>query len=90
VIAAASSQEKVDLCLKHGADEGVVYGRAPFDRDAQKQLSDQFKAACGPNGADAIYDPIGDDYASRRCGRSPGRASTWWSASPPARSRRSR
>ena len=63
VVAAASSQEKVDLCLKHGADVGVVYGRAPFDRDAQKQLSEQFKAACGPNGADAIYDPIGDDYA---------------------------
>jgi NADPH2:quinone reductase len=63
VIAAASSQEKVDLCRAHGADEGVVYGRGPFDRDGQKQLSEQFKAASGPNGADVIYDAIGGDYA---------------------------
>ena len=63
VIAAASSQEKVDLCKKHGADEGVVYGRGPFDRDGQKQLAQLFKDACGPNGADAIYDAVGGDYA---------------------------
>ena len=63
VIAAASSQEKVDLCLAHGADAGVVYGRGPFDRDGQKQLSEQFKAACGAAGADVIYDGIGGDYA---------------------------
>ena len=63
VIAAASSQEKIDLCKKHGADEGVVYGRGPFDRDGQKELAAQFKAACGPDGADVIYDPIGGDYA---------------------------
>jgi NADPH2:quinone reductase len=63
VIAAASSQEKVDLCKKHGADEGVVYGRGPFDRDGQKQLSELFKQASGPAGADVIYDGIGGDYA---------------------------
>jgi len=63
VVAAASSQEKVDLCLAHGADVGVVYARGPFDRDGQKALAEQFKAACGPNGADVIYDPIGDAYA---------------------------
>ena len=63
VIAAASSQEKVDLCKAHGADEGVVYGRGPFDRDGQKQLSEQFKQASGPAGADVIYDAIGGDYA---------------------------
>jgi NADPH:quinone reductase len=63
VIAAASSQEKVDLCRKHGADEGVVYGRGPFDRDGQKQLSQLFKDATGPNGADVIYDAVGGDYA---------------------------
>ena len=63
VVAAASSQEKVDLCLKHGADSGVVYPRGPFDRDAQKALAGTFKDAVGPNGADVIYDPIGDAYA---------------------------
>src|SRR3954466_12927213 len=63
VVAAASSQEKVDLCLKHGADSGVVYPRGPFDRDAQKALAGVFKDATAPNGADVIYDPIGDAYA---------------------------
>jgi NADPH2:quinone reductase len=63
VIAACSSQEKVDLCLKHGADAGVVYPKGPFDRDGQKALATLFKDACGPNGADVIYDPIGDAYA---------------------------
>ncbi|MFN3512532.1 MAG: NADPH:quinone oxidoreductase family protein [Phenylobacterium sp.] len=63
VIAACSSQEKVDLAKAHGADEGVVYGRGPFDRDGQKQLAELFKQACGPNGADAIYDAVGGDYA---------------------------
>lgn len=63
VIAACSSQEKVDLAKARGADEGVVYGRGPFDRDGQKQLAELFKQACGPNGADAIYDAVGGDYA---------------------------
>lgn len=63
VIAAASSQEKVDLCKKHGADEGVVYGRGPFDRDGQKALAQLFKDAVGPDGADVIYDAVGGDYA---------------------------
>jgi NADPH2:quinone reductase len=63
VIAAASSQEKVDLCKRHGADEGLVYGRGPFDRDGQKALAEQFKQACGPAGPDVIYDAVGGDYA---------------------------
>jgi NADPH2:quinone reductase len=40
VIAACSSQEKVDLAVKHGADAGVVYPRGPFDKDGQKALAD--------------------------------------------------
>ena len=69
VVAAASSQAKVDLALAHGADAGVVYPRGPFDRDAQKALADLFKQACGANGADVIYDGVGGDYAeaSLRC-----------------------
>lgn len=63
VIAAASSREKVDLAIAHGAESGVVYPHGPFDRDGQKALANLFKEACGPNGADVIYDGVGGDYA---------------------------
>ncbi len=63
VIAAASSQAKVDLAAAHGADAGVVYPAGPFDKPGLKALSELFKAACGPGGADVIYDPVGGDYA---------------------------
>jgi NADPH2:quinone reductase len=63
VIGAVSSQEKLELVLKHGADSGVVYERGPLDKDGQKQLTEQFKTACGANGADLIYDAVGGDYA---------------------------
>jgi NADPH:quinone reductase len=63
VIAAASSQEKVALAREHGADAGVVYPPGPFDKAGTKALSDLFKGACGPNGADVIYDPVGGDYS---------------------------
>jgi NADPH2:quinone reductase len=63
VIAAASSQEKVDLAISRGAASGVVYPQGPFDRDSQKALANLFKEACGPAGADVIYDGVGGDYA---------------------------
>jgi NADPH2:quinone reductase len=63
VIAAASSQEKVDLAIARGAASGVVYPAGPFDRDGQKQLANLFKEAVGPNGADLCYDGVGGDYA---------------------------
>ena len=63
VIAAASSDEKAALAKQHGADESIVYPAGPFDRDGLKALAEQFKAACGPNGADVIYDPVGGDYS---------------------------
>ena len=63
VVAAVSSEEKAQACREAGADATLVYGRAPFDKDASKALADQFKAATGPNGADVIYDPVGGDYA---------------------------
>jgi NADPH2:quinone reductase len=63
VIAAASSEEKVELARKHGAESGVVYPAGPFDRDGQKALSETFKQACGPNGVDLVYDGVGGDYA---------------------------
>ncbi|GAB5486786.1 MAG: NADPH:quinone oxidoreductase family protein [Parasphingorhabdus sp.] len=63
VVAAVSSEEKAAFCKEAGADETVVYGRAPFDKDASKALAGQFKAAVGPNGADIIYDAVGGDYS---------------------------
>ena len=62
VIAGCSSQDKVDLCLEHGAESGIVYPRQPLDRDQQKALSTQIKEA-GGGGVDVIYDAVGGDYA---------------------------
>ena len=61
VIAAASSQEKIDLCIKEGADEGIIYER-DMDRDLQKKFSDEIKELTG-GGVDMIYDLVGGDYA---------------------------
>ena len=63
VIAGASSQEKVDLAIKHGATAGFVYPRLPLSRDQQKAISDEIKKLTGGAGADVLYDPIGDAYA---------------------------
>jgi len=63
VIAAVSSEEKARAARDAGADDAIVYPRGPFDKDGQKALSEQFKAAVGPAGADVIYDPVGGDYA---------------------------
>ncbi len=63
VVAAVSSEEKAAVAREHGADEVVIYGRPPFDRDQSKALAEQFKAACGPNGANVIYDIVGGDYS---------------------------
>lgn len=61
VIAACSSQEKVDFCLSKGADKGLVYERE-LDRDGQKKFSDDIKAVSG-GGVDIIYDGVGGNYA---------------------------
>lgn len=63
VVAAVSSEEKAAAAKAAGADEAVVYGRAPFDKDQSRALAEQFKAAVGPDGAQVIYDPVGGDYA---------------------------
>ncbi|HEY1750163.1 MAG TPA: NADPH:quinone oxidoreductase family protein [Caulobacteraceae bacterium] len=63
VIAAASSQQKVDLAIARGAESGVVYPPGPFDRDGQKALSELFKQAVGAAGVDLVYDGVGGDYA---------------------------
>ena len=63
VVAGASTQEKVDLAMKHGASDGFVYPPLPMSRDQQKALSDTIKSKTGGRGADVLYDPIGDQYA---------------------------
>ena len=63
VVAAVSSEEKAAAAKQAGADETIIYGRAPFDKDQSKALAEQFKAAGGKGGFDIIYDPVGGDYA---------------------------
>ena len=63
VVAAVSSEDKAAFCREHGADETVVYPAGPFDREGRKALSEQFKAACGRDGAHVVYDAVGGDYA---------------------------
>ncbi|GAA3906846.1 NADPH:quinone oxidoreductase family protein [Sphingomonas limnosediminicola] len=62
VIAAASSEEKAAAAREAGADVTIVYPSGPFDKDGLKALSQLFKDAVGPVGADVIYDPVGGDY----------------------------
>lgn len=63
VIAAASTQEKVDICIENGADEGFVYPSGNLDRDQQKELSNKIKELIGGLGPNVIYDPVGGTYA---------------------------
>jgi NADPH:quinone reductase-like Zn-dependent oxidoreductase len=63
VVAAVSSPEKAAFAREVGADEVVLYGRPPFDKDQYKALSAAFKQAVGPTGANIVYDAVGGDYA---------------------------
>ncbi len=54
VIAAASSDEKLQVAREHGADELLNY--------ANGSLKEQVKALTNGKGADVIYDPVGGDY----------------------------
>ena len=62
VIGAVSTEEKAAAVREAGADGAILYGRAPFDKDQSKALSQTFKDAVGPGGADVIYDAVGGDY----------------------------
>ena len=53
VIAVASSPDKLDLCLEHGASAGIDYDEADL-KDSIKSLSDG-------RGADVVYDCVGGD-----------------------------
>ena len=55
VIAAASSDEKLELCRHYGADETINYNT--------EDLKSTIKALTNNKGVDVIYDPVGGDYA---------------------------
>jgi NADPH:quinone reductase-like Zn-dependent oxidoreductase len=63
VIAAVSSEAKGEVARKAGADDVVVYPREEMDKDASKALANAFKAACGPEGANIVYDIVGGQYS---------------------------
>jgi len=54
VIAAASTDEKLSLCKKYGADELINYSR--------EDLKKRVKELTGGKGADVVYDPVGGQY----------------------------
>ena len=62
VVAAASSESKLALARERGAVEGVQYPIGPLDKTAARDLTERFKAACGADGAQVIYDAVGGDY----------------------------
>jgi NADPH:quinone reductase-like Zn-dependent oxidoreductase len=41
----------------------VIYPREAMDKDASKELANAFKAACGPEGANIVYDIVGGQYS---------------------------
>lgn len=51
VIAAASSPEKLELCVAAGADHGIDYSK--------EDLKARAKALSGGEGVDVVYDPVG-------------------------------
>jgi len=55
VIAAASSDEKLEVCKAHGADATINY--------STQDLREAIKAATDGKGPDVIYDPVGGIYA---------------------------
>src|SRR5438270_15107 len=59
VIAAVSSEEKAAAAREAGADAALVYPSGEADPKALSQL---FKDAVGPAGADVILDPVGGVY----------------------------
>jgi NADPH2:quinone reductase len=55
VIAAASTDEKLDLCRRYGADETINYDR--------EDLKTRIRELTDGQGADVIYDPVGGRYS---------------------------
>lgn len=64
VIAAASTDEKLALCRRLGADETINY--------ATENLRERLKAITGERGVDVVYDPVGGPFTE------PALRSTGW------------
>lgn len=54
VIACASSEEKLEVCRQHGADETINY--------SAEDLRERIKVLTGGKGVDVIYDAVGGPY----------------------------
>lgn len=63
VVAAVSSAEKGEVAKNAGADKVVIYPKDEMDKAASKELATAFKAACGPEGANIVYDIVGGQYS---------------------------
>ena len=63
VVAGVSTDEKAKICRDYGADEVIVYGTGPKDKEEAKAFSAELKSKSIKGGYDIIYDPIGDCYA---------------------------
>ena len=55
VIAAASTEEKLQVCRDYGADETINY--------SDLNLKDEIKRLTGGKGVDVVYDPVGARFA---------------------------
>src|SRR5712691_7831233 len=55
VIAAASTDEKLEVCKQHGADQVINY--------STEDLKESVKTLTAGNGVDVILDPVGGDYS---------------------------
>jgi len=55
VLAAASTQEKLDICQQHGADVGIQYTEEP--------LKEKVKTLTEGKGVDVVIDPVGGEIA---------------------------
>lgn len=63
VVAAASSNDKIELAKAHGADAGVIYPLSLLNKNDARTLTDLFKDGCEGKGADVVYDAVGGAYA---------------------------
>lgn len=62
-VVGVSTEEKAKICRDYGADEVIVYGTGPKDKEEAKAFSTELKSKSIKGGYDIIYDPIGDCYA---------------------------